>query len=210
MWGYATSLFWHIRWQFWERTVFLTGAGLADLTGHLIIGAGLILVTMTHSLFFLVQPLRCARRYQTRAIWWTASPSAWIRRQLPEPVSLGSTVWEVHAQDARRWAGPTPKDAARRYRQTYAEELVQLIQTRPDTVGLVSSGFNRLTDAERQAIIHAGGTIWDGPLWPQLLRRYPPWIMRATQRRMFGAVVSPKDPRTPATWVTWAIPARSE
>ena len=149
-----------------------------------------------------------ARRSRTRAIWWTPAPGAWLARQLPTPRPLGPGVWEVHAQDARRWRGPTPREAARAYRQTYADELIALIRTRPDGVALVSSGFNRLTPEEAAAVRTARGMIWDGPLWPRLLRRYPPWMMALTQRRMFGAVVSTKDRRDPATWVTWVVPAR--
>lgn len=209
MWRYATSLFWAVRWQAPVRTLFLFWAAVAYFTGHSGAGGGLVALSLAPSLYFLGAPAMGARRYRTRAIWWTPAPPQWIRRQLPDPVLLGPVVWEVHAQDARRWRGATPREAARAYRQTYADELIRLIHTRPDSVALMSSGFNRLTPAEAQAIMAAGGTIWDGPLWPRLLRRYPPWIMALTQRRMFGGVVSRKDRRDPTAWVTWVVPART-
>lgn len=208
MWRYGTSLFWMVRWEPLGRRLALGLATLSFLSHHPRVGAGFVFLAVWPSLFFLSWPAWIATRYQTRAIWWTPAPPQWLQRQLPDSVSLGPSVWEVHAQDARRWHAPDPHQAARRYRQTYATEVIQVIQTRPDTVALMSSGFNRLTPAEQQAIEAAGGRIWEGPLWPRLLRRYPPWIMRATQRWMFGGVVSTKDRRDPATWVTWAVPAR--
>ncbi len=209
MWRYGTSLFWMARWQGWVRSI---GIGLAVwgfLTAHERLGLLVLLLVLAPSFYFLGAPAWWAHRHHQRAIWSTPVPTSWMQRQLPTPVPLGPVVWEVHAQDGRRWAAWTPHEAARQYRQTYAAELIQLIDIRPDTVGLVSSGFNRLTPAEATAIRQAGGCIWDGPLWPRLLRRYPPWIMRATQKHMFGAVVSHKDRRDASTWVTWAVPARS-
>jgi len=209
-WRYATSLFWHIRWGTTVRAVGVVLAGMAYGTGHNRIGDVLIGLLLAYFLYFIVWPGICARRCHLLATWWTPAPGSWLGRQLPTPLPLGPIVWEVHAQDARRWRAPTPHDAARAYRQTYADEVIRLIQTRPDTVALMSSGFNRLTPDEEQAIWDAGGRVWDGPLWPRLLRRYPPWIMALTQRRMFGSVVSRKDRRHPATWVTWVVPARQQ
>lgn len=208
MWRYGTSLLWAVRWLAVARAIGVGAAVAAGAAGHPRISLAVIGLMLAPSLYFLFWPGVCARRHGTQAIWWTPAPPRWLARQLPAPVPLGPAVWEVHAQDARRWRAPTPRAAARAYRQTYADELIALLQHRPDTVAVVSSGFNRLTPAERAAIQAAGGTVWDGPLWPRLLRRYPPWLMRCTQRRMFGAVVSTTDRRDPAVWVTWAVPAR--
>lgn len=208
MWRYGTSLFWMVRWQGVFRALGVAAVLAAYGLGAPGLGDGLLLLVLAPSLYFLSAPAWWARRHHQRAIWATPVPPGWMQRQLPTPVALGPVVWEVHAQDGRRWHADTPHAAARQYRQTYAAEVIDLIQTRPATVALVSSGFNRLTSAEAQAITAAGGQIWDGPLWPRLLRRYPPWIMRATQKHMFGGVVSTTDRRVAATWVTWAVPAR--
>lgn len=208
MWRYGTSIFWHVRWWGLVRGLGIFGMMGAVALGQMGLAAGILGLLCIPSVYVLIWPWVVARATGYRAIWWTPAPPRWLARQLPDPVDLGPVCWEVHAQDARRWRAETPRAAARAYRSTYATEVCRLIAARPDTVALLSSGFNRLTPAEQEAVLAAGGRIWDGPLWPRLLRRYPPWIMVLTQHRMFGGVVSHKDRRDPATWVTWVVPAR--
>jgi hypothetical protein len=179
-------------------------AGLAALTGAFWLFAGAAL--------WILQDLADrwkAGRHGYRARFWMPAANSWVRRrwrQLGGPPIPPGPIWEVHAQDQRRWPG-SPHQAAQAYRQAYATDMMRLIAMRPQHVSLCCTTFNRLTPEEQAAIHQAGGWIRSGPLHPHLPTLFSPRNMRHIQRRMFGGLVSTTPRTNPAHWTTWVVPA---
>lgn len=184
--------------------IVLSVTGIAALTGAFWLFIGLV-----WWLFQETGDRWQAGRQGYRARFWTRAPGHWVRRRWRQigghPLPPGP-IWEIHAQDQRRWTG-SPPEAAQAYRAAYAQEMAQLIVHRPPIVTLCCTTFNRLTPEEVQTLQKAGGQILPGPLHPRLPHLFSPRTVRRIQRRMFGAVVSTTVRTDPRRWTTWVVPA---
>ena len=206
---YATSLLWRQSHP-WFIPASLSMSVLLSLTpwgyaiGVLLMG-GIALALLTEW-WARWQAIR--RGYRAR--FWVAAPPRWVEYLLQHHGYTGPplhrTVWEVHAQDQRHWPGRTPKEAAHHYRTAYTSEFTRLITERPPDVTLICTTFNHLLDVERTLIAAHHGWWCSGALHPALPHAFSPLVMRHTQRRMFGGVVSNRVRTDAANWVIWVIP----
>lgn len=152
-----------------------------------------------------------ARQLGHRVWFVLPSPPGWSSRQLRSLGYVGpvaSRLWEIHVQERRRWDGETPTAAAALFRVTFTHDLFRWIEARPAHVAVLLSTFNTLHPDEVVRLQGAHAWIGAGALHPRLAHLTDAHRMVATQRRMFGGVVSRRDRTNPATWTTVYIPPR--
>ncbi len=145
-------------------------------------------------------------------VWFVLpSPAPWVRRRLRGLGYRGPVagrVWEIHVQERRRWTAATPPGAAAAFRQEFTRDLLRWIGGRPPGVAILLSTFNALRPEEVAQCQASQAWIGRGPLHPRLPRLTDTRRMVATQRRMFGGVVSTRDRTNPGSWTTVYWPPR--
>nr|WP_014107003.1 hypothetical protein [Sulfobacillus thermotolerans]AEP14340.1 hypothetical protein [Sulfobacillus thermotolerans] len=221
-WGaYAVSALWRHtvhRWIYGAAVagLIVLGGSVSLLTGN----AGLALGVMDAGLGGLLLALgwewgaqQWARHRGFRVLYVLPSPSTWVARRLRRlgysgPVA--TRLWEMHVNERERWTViRDPARAVQAFRQAYTADRLRWLRERPDDVGLIICTFNRLPAAEWAALAQAGAWRVAAPLDPRIPPVVTPRRQRTTQLRMFGAVVSSRNRRHPATWTTIYVPPRA-
>lgn len=173
--------------------------------GFLLLGSWLV------GMLYEVGARRWALAHGYRALFVLPSGTRWVARRLQTLGYEGPVahhLWEMHVIETRRWISLGRGNAVRMFRTAYTQDRLAWLDARPPNVGVVFTTFNRLPADELVGLVAREAWIHAGPLHPRLPRLASPHRVLATQRRMFGCVVSRHDRTRANEWMTVYVPPR--